>query len=852
MRGLPSTAAALPVAAMALALAVGPSFSQQILTTVVGGGPDGVPATSARVHDPTAVIIAPSGTLYFAVWGTGRVFRVDASGRLFIVAGHGGSCFTAPYGDGLPAHNACLSAPSGIAVDPAGNVFIADTGHNAIRRVDVASGALTKFAGTFAAGSLGDGGLATSATLNAPTDVTLDGQGNVLIADRKNHRIRRVSAATGIITTVAGTGLATGSVDGEGTAEPRDNLGDGGLATAASLKSPYGVTLDAAGNMYIGDTGNNRVRRVDAATGIITTVAGDGTLGYTGDDVPATSTGLSGPAHLAVDSAGNLFIADSNDLVNFPLEVYFENQHVRRVDAATHIITKVAGTLNSGFSGDGGPATDATLDMPAGVAVDASGNVFIADRRNNRVRKVSAATGIIDTVAGTSSPIVDGFPARSIAASPTGIIKDSSGDLLFAQTGRICRVDHVTGEVITVAGDPDAVALGDGGPALSANLDCPSGLNLDTAGNIYFTDPCASRVRKVDKAIGIITTVAGNGQQGYGGDGGPAVNALLDTPEDIGVNAAGDIYIADSSGHRIRRVNGSTGVITTVAGTGFETGSIDGPGGDPRDDLGDGGPATQASLLYPTDVVVEPAGDLLIVDSNNHRVRRISKSSGTITTVIGNGTAAFSGDGGPALLASLRFPIELARDATGNIYITDNFNDRIRRVDAATGNISTVAGNGTRDFSADGAAALATSVYGPEHVFVDTGGTVYFSTPRYARLRALPPAAVSAGTISGLLDVTRAPTGNLTLSWGQSCSGTDNDYEIYEGTLGSFTSHVSRFCSTGGLTSKSFTPPSGNAYYLVVPRNAAREGSYGTRSDGAERPPASAACLPALIAATCP
>ena len=304
--------------------------------------------------------------------------------------------------------------------------------------------------------------------------MAVDGAGNLYIADTSNHRIRKVDA-TGVITTVAGTGTAGFS-------------GDGGAAASAQLSNPYRVALDSAGNLYITDYGNNRIRKVDAA-GVISTVAGDGTYGYGGDGGPATAAQLYNPSGVALDGAGNLYIVDG------------DNQRIRKVDAAG-VISTVAGDGTRGYGGDGGAAVAAQLDYPSGVALDGAGNLYIAEANGNRIRKVDAA-----------------------------------------------------GVITTVAGDGTFGSSGDGGPAVAARLGTSVSVAVDGAGNLYISNYGTQSIRKVD-AAGVITTVAGDGTlgSGYGGDGGPATAAQLNFPRDVAVDGAGNLYIADSGNDRIRRV----------------------------------------------------------------------------------------------------------------------------------------------------------------------------------------------------------------------------------------------------------------------------------------------------------
>jgi uncharacterized protein (TIGR03437 family) len=334
-------------------------------------------------------------------------------------------------------------------------------------------------------------------------------------------------------------------------------------------------------------------------------------------------------------------------------------------------IQTIAGNGSQTFSGDGGPATQASLNVAVDVAADRAGNLFIADQFNHRIRKI-APNGTISTVVGTGAP---GFS-------------------------------------------------GDGGPAVAAQINTPTGIFVDAAGNLYIADVGNQRIRKVD-ASGKIKTIAGNGSKGYGGDGGPAINASFYNAVRVVVDPSGNVLVADQSDHRIRRITPS-GTITTFAGNGVGTPSTGAFSGD-------GGPATSASLNNPTALTVDAAGVVYFSDQFNQRIRKVALD-GTITTIAGNGNAGFAGDGGPALIASLNYPGGITVDAAGNLYINDDLNYRTRFI-AANGTISTIAGSGASSFSGDGGPATAAALNGNFGITLDLLGNLYIADSINNRIR---------------------------------------------------------------------------------------------------------------------
>jgi trimeric autotransporter adhesin len=360
----------------------------------------------------------------------------------------------------------------------------------------------------------------------------------------------------------------------------------------------------------------------------------------------------------------------------------------------------VAGDGTDGYAGDGGLATSAGLNYPVGVAVDASGNIYIADRYDHRIRMVTKSTGIITTVAGDG---IDGY-------------------------------------------------TGDGGLATSAGLNYPSDVTVDASGNIYIADSFNHRIRMVTKSTGIITTVAGDGQYGYAGDGGLATSAVMNYPIDIAFDASGNIYIADYYNHRIRMVTKSTGIITTVAGDGTDGYK------------GDGGLATSAGLLYPSDVAVDASGNIYIADRSNHRIRMVTKSTGIITTVAGNGQYGYAGDGGLATSAGLLYPGSVALDASGNIYIADRDNHRIRMVTKSTGIITTVAGDGSIGYKGDGGLATSAGLNYPLRVAVDASGNIYIADTDNRRVRLVKSQASSVPPTRSPIVLNICPTPSPTRS----------------------------------------------------------------------------------------
>ncbi len=613
------------------------------ITTIVGtgvngfGGDDG-PPENAQLWSPRGLAFDQNGNLLIADTANHRIRRIEKKEDAFVIrtiAGTGSSGFG---GDGGSAQNAQLSGPRGLAVDAAGNIYIADTGNHRIRKID-GSGNISTVAGTGTRGFEGDGGPATEAQLNSPVAVAISPSGDLFIADAGNHRIRKVSGGT--ITTVAGTGLPMFS-------------GDGGPAGQAGLNVPLHLLFDSAGNLYIADSGNNRVRRVDPS-GTITTVAGSGARGFSGDGGAAREARLNAPVALALLPDGTLLIADSG------------NNRVRAVDAQG-IIRTVAG----GGIGDGGDPRQALLNLPYGIAVDARGNLYIADTHHHRIRRMTLGqeNPQIETIAGTG---ISGFngderPAREAHLNfPRGLAVDAAGNLYVADTFNH-RVRKITPEgiITTVAGTGRPGFSGDGDLAVRAELRFPLAVALDSEGQLYIADAGNNRVRRVDHS-GVITTVAGSGVRGFAGDEGPALQAALDTPSALAFDKDGNLLIADMGNHRLRRVDRASGNISTLAGKGT-------PGSG-----GDGGAAKDAELNTPGGLVVDPQGVIFIADSGNHRVRKIT-GDGNISAVTGSGTAGFGGDGTLASAATLNFPTGLAIAPDGQLVIADTFNHRVRKL----------------------------------------------------------------------------------------------------------------------------------------------------------------------------
>jgi sugar lactone lactonase YvrE len=639
---------------------------QYVISTIAGGVP---PATQPAVGAPLIAIegiaLDSAGNSYLTAMNS--VFKVDNNGVLTLIAGNGEPGYS---GDGGPAVQAQLNGPIGIAVDGSGSVYVADAANNRIRRIST-GGAITTFAGTGASGNSGYGGSAVLATLSNPSGVALDNIGNLYVADSNNNSVRKVSPS-GVISTFKAqlpdpTSVA---VDGSGNvfvAEPQShwvieisslgvstivagtgtagNSGDGGPASAAQLDFPVSVAVSSNGTLYIADPNYGVIRKV--AAGTITTAASgsglpgtaavaispSGTLYYGGypsflaegtlymqplgggasiiagnsslltlasDGGPAVAASFVGTAGIAADRLGNIYAGDES--------------RVRKI-SQNGIISTVAGGGESGFGGDGGPATSASLyGVVNGLAIDGAGNLFITDELNNRVRKVNPA-GIISTVAGngTNGFSGDGGPAANADLGDLfGIAVDSAGNLYIADPvhNRIRRVD-TSGVIATVAGIGSPGYTGDGGQASVAQLSGPVGVTTDSTGDLFIADTSNDVVREVTDN-GTITTVAGTGQYGFGGDGGPAVDAQLFGPETLLVDEAGNLLIG---GTVIRRVSPS-GFISTIAGVGNGEGFVNN---------GDGGPAATADFGAIGGITQDPLGNVYVSDAA--RIRRLTPSS---------------------------------------------------------------------------------------------------------------------------------------------------------------------------------------------------------------------------------
>jgi len=702
------------------------------ISTYAGGGPNNVLATSANLNGPTYVAVDSSGNYYFSVPNQARVFKVTVStGILTVVAGNGFYGFS---GDGGLATKAQLNNPAGLAFDSSGNVYIADVNNCVVRKVDHTTLKIGTFAGTAGScGYSGNLGPPTAAQLNYPAGLAVVGS-TVYIADTNNCVVRKV--ASNVITTFAGTNICSYS-------------GDTGLATAAQLNHVNGLGVDSAGNLYMADRDNYRIRKVTLSTLKISTVAGNGTYGYTGDTGLATSAEITNAYGIAVDAAGNIFIDDGN------------NYRIREVTVADGKINTVAGNGSYGSAGDGGLPTAAYITNVYGVGVNSLGNLFLADYNNLRIRKVVLAS-TINTVAGNGLPDFTGnnVPvAGTVLKTPTDATSDASGNIFLADLNNnvVLKALATTGIASIFVGTPDVA---------NATLNTPRRIAVNSAGDVFIADNANCNVVQVPHTTGLPQRFAGTNVCGFFGDGGPATSAQLNAPSGVAVNAAGIVYIADTNNHRMRKVSGGT--ITTIAGTGTCGYS------------GDLGAATAAMLCYPNDVAIDPSslasgGNLYIADTNNFRVRVINKS-GTIDTFAGNGSAGFGTDNVPADETSLYYPTGVAVDLAGDVLIADQSNQRIRWV-GGDGIIHTVAGSGAYGYSGDGGPAPSAALANPYGVGVAPNGNIYVAdTANYLVRKVNAVAALNAspksltfgtelvGTMSNEQTTTLAAIGPLTVS----------------------------------------------------------------------------------------
>ena len=587
-------------------------------------------------------------------------FSLDVAYQIGTVAGSDW------IGDGAAATRALLIQAEGIAVDPNGNLYIADAANHRVRKVTRA-GTISTFAGTGIAGFSGDGGPAAGAQLNAPYGLAYDARGNLYIADLGNARVRRVGV-DGAITTIAGGGLV-----------PAGGANEGSLGTFVSLTAPRNLALDGYGSIYISDFGANCVYRL-SQEGSLTTVAGSGTHGFSGDGMAATRAQLYYPTAIAIDRQGAMYIADSQN----------------------HLIRKVVNGVISSI---------ARAATPTGLAIDTFGTLYVADR--------SAGEILTFPVGGRATALNLG--ARDLAFGPDGY--------LYAADGAVVRRVSFSGPSTVVAGGA-TLASGDMGDATLARLNHPSGVTADASGNIYIADRDNHRIRRVG-VDGIITTIAGTGDAGDSGDGGLAVKAQLNSPSAVTVDAGGNLYIADSGNHRIREVTAAGVILPIGAGAGFispayaladsagnvyisdsEAGAIfkitpagtlttvlarlQEPRGLAFDAVGNlyftevAGKRVQRLGLRgdvvnlgpgvwsaPEAVAVSGTGDVLVADMGRQQILRVSSSS-DVTPVAGDASAGFAGDGKAASYAKLSSPWDIAAGPAGTFYIADLDNNRIR------------------------------------------------------------------------------------------------------------------------------------------------------------------------------
>jgi hypothetical protein len=786
--------------------------SAGVVTTFAGSGTAtylDATGTSAGFNNPRGIILDSLGNMYVCDQTNHRIRKITSAGVVTTFAGSG----TATYLDATGT-SAGFNNPVGIALDFAGNMYVGDVSNTRVRKITT-TGVVTTFAGSGTATWFDATG--TYAGFWNPYGLTVDLSGNVYVADTSNQRIRKITS-TGIVTTLAGGSSGTTGTFSDGT------------GTNTGFNAPRALTVDSTGNVYVADMGNNRIRKLTgpiieptiydvdpvntyvayplSTVGAVTTIVGTGTATYM--DGTGTNAGFNQPFGVAADSAGNLYISDYQNnrirkidntgvvstfvnSINQPKGITIDSSgnlyvcnwdHRIRKITSTGVVTILAGSGITGSTNATG--TNASFNYPLGIAVDSTGNVYVADYANNLIRKITSV-GVVTTLAGSGTNVyLDATGTNAGFRNPVGLVIDSVGNLYVTDeySPRIRKITS-SGVVTTLAGSGTATYLDATGT--NAGFWAPQGITIDFAGNMYVADYGNQRIRKITSA-GVVTTLAGSGTATY--LDGTGTNAGFKNSEGITVDSMGNVYIADCDNHRIRRIEtlgvgvsvmAGSGTATYLDGIGINAGfqsTIWGLAIDPLGNIyvGDGtsnrirkitsagvvstfagsgtatyldGIGTNAGFNDSRAVTLDLAGNLYVADLGNQRIRKIT-SAGVVTTLAGKGTATYLD--GIGTNAGFNNPWSLAVDTSGNVYVDDYSNNRIRKI-TSDGVVTTLAGGNATLSYADGIGTNA-AFRQPYGIAVDLTGNVYLSDSTNNRIRKITSAGVVTTFAGGLLGTT--------------------------------------------------------------------------------------------------
>jgi sugar lactone lactonase YvrE len=632
--------------------------------------PGGIDATGAAAQflAPSGIAVDSSGNVYVADQANDAIRKITPGGVVTTLAGTIG---VRGSSDGTGAA-ASFYLPVGIAVDSSGNVYVSDAGNQTIRKI-TSAGVVTTLAGSVGVAG-GANGTGSAATFNAPLGIAVDSSGNVYVAEEINSDIRKITSA-GVVTTLAGTLSVPGITDGMGV--------------LARFNAPDAVAVDGSGNVYVADTGNDTIRMITPG-GAVTTLAGSAKHVGSADGT-GTAALFYAPDGVAVDSSGNVFVSDD------------ANSTIRKVTPGG-VVTTVAGVaLSYGFAD--GTGTGSRFDGPFGIAVDSGDNLYVADTGNDTIRKITAS-GVVTTLAGTpGTGFSDGTGAAAHFNNPAAMVVDGSGNLYIAdELNDTIRKVAPGGVVTTLAGTPGLTASNDGTGSGASFYD-PYGIGIDGSGNLYVADASNDTIRKVTPG-GVVTTIAGQPLVA-GSTNGTGSAALFNDPVGVAVDSAGNIYVAEQGNFDIRKITPG-GVVTTFAGTPGSVGFADGTG-------------AAAQFNLPTGLAVDSSNNVYVADYANDIIRKITPG-GVVTTIAGKGGNSGSTDG-TGTAARFNVPLGITIDANGNLFVCEEKGNTIREITPA-GVVTTLAGTPSLAGSTDGTGASAL-FNGPSGIAVDGSGNLY-------------------------------------------------------------------------------------------------------------------------------